>query len=158
MFWGRKMYPTESDNLTAESVQGASLALEGVDHIHGSHGLPLGVLGVGDGITDDVLEENLENTTGLLVDEAGDALDTATASQTADGGLGDTLDVIPEDFPMALSASFAESLSSFAASSHVDGSCVEARMTLRSAVFAFYTERAAMKLIGQKYKGGFSAF
>ena len=123
------MYPTELDNLTAESVQGASLALEGVDHIHGGHGLPLGVLGVGDGITDDVLEENLENTAGLLVDEAGDALDTATTSQTADGGLGDTLDVITKNLPVALGAPLSESLSSFAASSHVDLSCVEARMT-----------------------------
>ena len=120
MFGGRKMYPTESDNLTAESVQGASLALEGVDHIHGSHGLPLGVLGVGDGITDDVLEENLENTTGLLVDEAGDALDTATASQTADGGLGDTLDVITQHFAVTLGAPFAESFSSFTTSRHVE--------------------------------------
>ena len=114
------MYPTELDNLTAESVQGASLALEGVDHIHGGHGLPLGVLGVGDGITDDILEENLENTTGLLVDEAGDALDTTTTSQTADGGLGDTLDVITKNLPVALGAPLSESLSSFAASSHVD--------------------------------------
>ena len=122
------MYPTELDNLTAESVQGTSLALEGVDHIHGGHGLPLGVLGVGDGITDDILEENLENTTGLLVDEAGDALDTTTTSQTADGGLGDTLDVITKNLPVALGAPLSESLSSFAASSHVDLSCVEARM------------------------------
>ena len=139
------MYPTESDNLTAESVQGASLALEGVDHIHGGHGLPLGVLGVGDGITDDVLEENLENTTGLLVDEAGDALDTTTASQTADGGLGDTLDVITKNLPVALCASFAESLSSFAASSHVDLSCVEARMKLCGSKNPIYGGRAPMK-------------
>ena len=128
MFGGRKMYPTESDNLTAESVQGASLALEGVDHIHGSHGLPLGVLGVGDGITDDVLEENLENTTGLLVDEAGDALDTATASQTADGGLGDTLDVITKNLPVTLGASLSESLASFAASSHLGFLSAETRI------------------------------
>ena len=114
------MYPTELDNLTAESVEGASLALEGVDHIHGGHGLPLGVLGVGDGITDDVLEENLENTTGLLVDEAGDALDTTTTSQTADGGLGDTLDVITKNLPVTLGASLSESLSSFATSGHFE--------------------------------------
>ena len=114
--------------LTSESVQGASLPLEGIDHIHGGDSLPLGVLGVGDGITDDILEENLENTTGLLVDEAGDALDTTTTSQTADGGLGDTLDVITKNLPVALGAPLSESLSSFAASSHVDLSCVEARM------------------------------
>ena len=74
--------------LAAEAVQGAALALERVDDIHGGDGLPACVLGVGDGIADDSLKEDLEDATGLLVDEAGDALDTTTASETADGGLG----------------------------------------------------------------------
>ena len=115
---GRKIHPTESDNLTAESVQGTSLALEGVDNVHGGDGLPLGVLGVCHGITDDVLKENLQNTAGLLVDEAGDALDSTTTRKTADGGLGDTLDVITQHFAMTLGASLSEALSSFAASRH----------------------------------------
>ena len=42
------------------------------------------MLSVGDGVTDDVLEEDLENTTGLLVDETGDTLDTTTTSETTD--------------------------------------------------------------------------
>ena len=107
------MYPTELDNLTAESVEGTSLALEGVDNVHGGDGLPLGVLGVGHGITDDVLKENLQNTTGLLVDEAGDALDSTTTSKTTDGWLGDTLDVITENLPVTLGASLPESLATF---------------------------------------------
>ena len=37
-----------------------------------------------------VLEEDLENTTGLLVDEARDTLDTTTASEATNGGLRDT--------------------------------------------------------------------
>ena len=94
------------------------MPLQSVDNIHGSDGLPLGVLGVGDSITDDVLKEDLEDTTGLLVDEARDTLDTATARQTADGGLGDALDVVPEDLPVALGASLSESLASLATSSH----------------------------------------
>ena len=106
--------------LTAESVQGAALPLEGIDHIHGGDGLPLGVLGVGDGVTDDVLQEDLEDTTGLLVDQARDTLDTTAASQTADGGLGDALDVVPEDLPVALGASLSQTLASLAASSHGD--------------------------------------
>ena len=76
--------------LSTESVQGASLALQGVDHIEGGHGLAAGVLGVGDGVTDHVLKEHLEDTAGLLVDEATDTLDATTASQTPDGRLGDT--------------------------------------------------------------------
>ena len=46
-------------SLTSESIEGASLPLEGIDHIHGGDGFPLGVLSVGDGISDDILEENL---------------------------------------------------------------------------------------------------
>jgi hypothetical protein len=52
--------------------------------------LPFGVLGVGDGVTDDVLEENLEDTASLLVDETGNTLYTTTTSETADSGFGDT--------------------------------------------------------------------
>ncbi len=106
--------------LTSETVQGASLTLQGVDNVHGGDGLPLGVLGVGDGVTDDVLEEHLQHTTGLFVDETGDTLDSASASQTTNGGLGDALDVVTQHLTMTLSATLSESLSSFTAASHDD--------------------------------------
>ena len=106
--------------LTAETVQSASLALQGVDNVHGSDGLSLGMFGVGNSVTDHVLQENLENTAGLFVDETGDTLHTTTASQTTDGGLGDPLDVVTKDFPVALSASLSETLASFSTSRHVD--------------------------------------
>lgn len=54
--------------LATETVKGTALALESVDDVEGGDGLALGVLGVGDGVTDDALEEGLENTAGLLVD------------------------------------------------------------------------------------------
>ena len=111
-----------ASSLTAEAVQGAALTLQSVDDVHGGHGLPLGVLGVGDGITDDVLEEHLQDTTGLFVDQAGDTLDTTTASQTTDSGLGDTLDVVTKNLAMTLGATLSEPLASFATSRHVDSS------------------------------------
>ena len=37
-----------------------------------------------------VLQEDLENTTSLFVDQTRDTLDTATTSETTDGGLCDT--------------------------------------------------------------------
>ena len=107
--------------LTAESVQGASLPLESIDNIHGGDGLPLGVFSVGDSIPDDVLEEHLEDTTGLLVDESRDPLDTSTSRQTTDGRLGDALDVVSQHLTVTLGASLSESLSSFASSGHVAG-------------------------------------
>ena len=109
-------------SLTSESVEGTSLSLEGIDDIHSGDSLPLGVFGVGDGITDDVLKEDLEDTTGLFVDQARYTLDSTTTRQTADGGFGDTLDVITQNFAMTLSATLSKSFSSFTTSSHVDSS------------------------------------
>eukprot|EP00040_Diaphanoeca_grandis_P019882 m.105336 g.105336 ORF g.105336 m.105336 type:complete len:122 (+) comp27638_c0_seq3:1133-1498(+) len=106
------------DRLTSETVESTALTLERVDNVEGGDGLSLGVLGVGDGITDDVLEEDLEDTTGLFVDKTGDTLDTTTSSETTDCWLGDTLDVITKNFSVTLGASFTESFSSFSSSSH----------------------------------------
>ena len=68
------------------------------------------MLGVGDGVAYDVLEEDLEHAARLLVDETADALHTATASQAADGRLGDALDVVTQDLAMALRSSLPQSL------------------------------------------------
>ena len=72
------------------------------------------MLGVGNGITNDGLKEGLENTTSLLVDHGGDTLDTTTASETTDGGLGDTLDVVTQDLAVTLGATLSEALTTFA--------------------------------------------
>ena len=106
------------DNLSAEAVEGLALALEGVDDVHGGDGLPPGVLGVGHGITDDVLEEHLEDTAGLFVDETGDALDTTTASETADRRLRDALDVVTENLAVTLGAALSETLTTFTSARH----------------------------------------
>ena len=67
-------------NLTSEPVESTALSLQSIDNIHGGDGLPLGVFGVGDGITDDILKEDLEDSSGLLVDQARDTLDSSSAS------------------------------------------------------------------------------
>jgi hypothetical protein len=43
--------------LSTETVKGSALPLESVDDVEGGDGLPLGVLSVGDGVSDDVLED-----------------------------------------------------------------------------------------------------
>ena len=60
MIWARR--------LATEAVKGAALSLERVDDVEGGDGLALGVLGVGDCVADDTLEEGLEDTAGLFVD------------------------------------------------------------------------------------------
>ena len=80
--------------LAAETVEGAALALKSVHHIHCRHSLPASVPCVGHRVADDVLQEYLEHTACFLVDRARDALYTATTTQPAVHGLGDTLDVV----------------------------------------------------------------
>ena len=46
--------------LSTKAVQGPALPLQRVDYIHGSYSLPLGMLSVGDSITDDIFQENLQ--------------------------------------------------------------------------------------------------
>ena len=114
----KKATKPTTKRLSTETVEGSALTLEGVDDVEGGDGLSLGVLGVGDGVTDDVLEEDLEDTSGLFVDQTGDSLDTTSTSETTDGWLGDALDVIPKDLSVTLGAAFAESFTSFSTSRH----------------------------------------
>jgi hypothetical protein len=125
-------------HLAAEAVEGAALALEGVHDVHGGDGLPASVLGVGDSVADDVLEENLEHRAGLLVDEARDTLHTTTASKTADSGLGDTLDVVTKNLPVTLGASFAKALATLATSRHT---CCGTRLVFHSLQIALEYSR-----------------
>lgn len=101
--------------LATETVKGTALTLESVDDVEGGDGLALGVLSVGDSVADDTLEEGLENTASLLVDHGGDTLDTTTTRETADGGLGDTLDVVAQDLAVTLGATLSETLAALAA-------------------------------------------
>ena len=100
----------EALDLGAEAVERLALALEGVDDVEGGDGLAAGMLGVADGVADDLLEEGLEDGAGLLVHEAGDALDAATTRQTADRGLRDALDVVAEHLAVTLAGATLASL------------------------------------------------
>lgn len=99
------------------------------------------MLRVCDRITDDALEKRFEHATSFLVDHyervklvyildrkggpmegsrkkeltGRDTLDTTATSETTDGRLGYTLDVIPKNFSVTLRTAFAEALSTFSA-------------------------------------------
>ena len=85
-------------SLTTETVQSAALAFQRVHNIHRSDGLAASVLGVSDGVTDDVFKKHFQHTTSLLVDQVADAFHTSSASQAANSRFGDTLDVIAQHF------------------------------------------------------------
>merc|ERR1719234_1039418 len=110
--------------LSAKAVQGPALPLKGVHHVHGSHGLPLSMLSVGDSITDNILQEHLEHTPGLLIDEATDPLHTTPPCKSASCRLGDALDVIPQHLAMSLGSSLAQAFTSLTSSSHDSCFCL----------------------------------
>ena len=62
------------------------------------------MLGIGDRVTNDVLEEDLENATSFFVDQTADTFDAATTGETTNGRLGDTLNVVAENLAMTLGA------------------------------------------------------
>ena len=124
--------------LTAEAVESASLALERVDHVHGGDSFALGVLGVGDRVPDHVLQEHLQHPAGLLVDEPRNPFNTTTAGQATNGGLSDALDIISQNFTMALSTTFSEPLSAFTASRHYEPQ-IEQRTGLRAPLESIYS-------------------
>jgi hypothetical protein len=64
------------------------LTLKSIDDIERSHSLSLGVLGIGNSIMDHRLEKGLETASGFLIDQSRNTLDTSSASQSTDGGLG----------------------------------------------------------------------
>jgi hypothetical protein len=73
------------------------------------------VFGVGDGVTDHVLEESSEDGAGLLIDVRADPLDTTASRESADSGLGDSHDGGTDSLLCALSsvlASFGLSVAS----------------------------------------------
>ena len=112
-------------------LQGPSLSLEGIDHIHGGDGLPPCVLGVGDSVSDHVLEEAPENCPRVVVDEGRDALHASTSGETPDGRLGDAVDGGLGSLPgVPLDADLADTFASFAFASH----CGELEMLRRVVV------------------------
>ncbi len=61
----------------------------------------------------------LENTTGLFVNQARDALNSTTTSQTPDGWLGDALNVVAEDLSVTLGTSLSKTFAALASARHV---------------------------------------
>ncbi|KAJ6739940.1 hypothetical protein OIU79_000151, partial [Salix purpurea] len=71
------------------------------------------MLCVGDSVTNHILQEDLEDTSGFFIDKPTDTLHSATPSQSTNCRLGDALNVIPENLTMPLGSSLSKSLSSF---------------------------------------------
>ncbi|POO02037.1 Fatty acid desaturase, type [Trema orientale] len=58
-----------------------------IDDVHGGDRLPPSVLSVSDSIADHIFQENLEDYSGFLIDEATDALQASSTGESPDGRL-----------------------------------------------------------------------
>ncbi|KAM2166265.1 hypothetical protein ACFX1R_040308 [Malus domestica] len=79
------------------------------------------MLGVRHSVTNDVLQEDLENPSGFFIYEAAYALHTSSASEPSYGGLGDPLDVVPQHLPVPLGSALTQPLSSLSSPCHFPG-------------------------------------
>ncbi|XP_040159943.1 uncharacterized protein LOC120898323 [Anopheles arabiensis] len=136
----------------------AALTLQSIHHIHSGDGLTLGVFSVSDRITNHILQKYFQDATGFLVDEAGDTFHSSAPSQTADGGLGNALDVIPQHFSVTLGSSFTQTFSSLSSSGDDEhrimrenkGCSLRAQRNLRSRSEMARTKQTARKSTGGK--------
>jgi hypothetical protein len=104
--------------------------LQSIDDVQAGNSLSLGMLGVGNSITNDRFEERFEDATSLFVDHSlcylstrantdslysahRDTLDTSTTGQSTNSRLGDTLNVVSKNLAMALGTTLAEALATF---------------------------------------------
>ena len=86
------------------AVQHAAAFLQSVHNVQGRHGGALGMLRVRRAVTDDSLNEGLENATHLLVHDTADTLHSTTACEATDGGLCDAADVLLQRLLLAFRA------------------------------------------------------
>ncbi|KAJ7977102.1 Histone H4, partial [Quillaja saponaria] len=95
---------------TTKTIQSPSLPLKGIHNIHSSDGLPPCMLSVGDSITDNILQEDLEDTTSLFIDETTNSLNATSSRQTTNCRLCNALNVITEHLPVPLGSSLSQTL------------------------------------------------
>ncbi|MFA6159112.1 MAG: hypothetical protein WC763_05835 [Candidatus Paceibacterota bacterium] len=104
--------------MATETVDGTTVALEGIDDVHGGNSLAMGVLSVGGSVAKDLLEELAKGSTALGVNLSRDALHTTTTGEAAKSRLGDSSDGLLERLTVTLSSSLSETLTSFSAARH----------------------------------------
>merc|ERR1712038_479848 len=104
--------------LSTESIKSTSLSFQRIHDIHCCNRLPLGMFGVGNCVTDDIFQEDFQNSSGFFVNKSRDSFHSSSSCQSADSWFGDTLDVISQHLTMTFCSSFSQSFSSFASSRH----------------------------------------
>ena len=109
---------TEFKRSTSKTVEGSSLPLQRIHNVHGRNRLPPGVLGIGHSVANHILQEYLEHSPRLLVNQSTDPLHTTSSRQSPNCRFRYALNVVAKHFPVPLRTSLAQSLSSLPSTRH----------------------------------------
>merc|ERR1719229_1871070 len=77
------------------------------------------MFGVGNCITDDIFQEDFQNSSSFFVNKSRDSLHSSSASQSTDSWFGDTLNVISQHLAMTFCSSYRVRKMSMATSGRV---------------------------------------
>ena len=84
----------EGARSASETIEGSALAFESIDNVECCDRLSLGMLSIGDRVSDDVLQEGFEDDSALIIDQGADSFDSSSSGESSDCWLGDTHDVL----------------------------------------------------------------
>ena len=110
---------TLSSSFLTKAIQCLPFSSQCIHNIHCSNSLAVGVFSICHRISNNVLQEHLQNTLHLIVHDPRDSLDPTPPSKAADGRLGNALNVVPQDTSMAFCPSFAKTFATFSPAWHV---------------------------------------
>lgn len=94
-----------------KAVQRLSVAFKCVNDVHGGNRFSSTVLRVHDGIPDDVLQENFQNSAGFVVHETTDAFYATASGKPANGWFCYSFNAVMSNFLMAFYHRFLASFS-----------------------------------------------
>ena len=98
-------------SLRSEAIERLTLPLKCIYNIEGSYSLAASMLGVRNGVLDNVLKKTLQDVAGFLIYEPRETLDSSTARQPTNRRFGHSFDCVPvyllrATFRTALSKAF----------------------------------------------------
>jgi len=106
--------------LTSKTIQCASLSFQSIDYVHRCNGLTFGMFGVRNSVPNNVFQKDFQHTTGFLVNQTRNSLHSASACQPSNSRLRYSLDIVSQNFPVPLSATFPKTFTPFSSTSHDD--------------------------------------
>jgi len=112
LYFLKRAVVSNTKRLTSKTIQCASLSFQSIDHVHRCNGLTFSVFGVRNSVPNNVFQESFQHTSGFLVNQTRDSLHSTTACQPSYSRLRYSLDVVSQNVPVPLSATFAQTFSS----------------------------------------------